>query len=94
MPTVLVSPRDPIPLGFTFSFPVVQTALDAGTIVAWNKDFQCDDVIGLDPVILLPEAIEAIVRARTLRACTPYPLGRARAHALGHPARSHRRPGE
>jgi len=37
---------DPIPLGFTFSFPMEQRGLDVGILVAWTKSFNCPGVIG------------------------------------------------
>ena len=33
-------------LGFTFSFPVRQTALDEGILVCWNKGFTAEGAIG------------------------------------------------
>nr|CAD7396701.1 unnamed protein product [Timema poppensis] len=47
-----------LPLGFTFSFPLVQVALDAGLILKWTKGFDAKDAIGQDPVTLLREAIK------------------------------------
>jgi hexokinase len=46
-----------INLGFTFSFPVQQTALNKGTILLWNKGFNCANSIGKDVVTLLSEAL-------------------------------------
>ncbi len=37
-------------LGFTFSYPVNQTALDAGTLIRWTKGFKIQDVVGKDVV--------------------------------------------
>jgi hexokinase len=54
--------KTPVPLGFTFSFAVHQKNIDSGTIIGWNKDFKCDDIIGLDPVRLLQDAIDKTVR--------------------------------
>jgi hexokinase len=47
-------------LGFTFSFPVEQTALAAGTLVTWNKGFGAGagDVVGQDVVQLLQAQLE------------------------------------
>ena len=47
-----------IPLGFTFSFGVQQKTIDSGVILGWNKDFKCDDVLGLDPVQLLQQSLK------------------------------------
>ena len=46
-----------LPLGFTFSFPLVQQGLTKGTLVRWTKGFNCSGVIGEDVVGLLEEAI-------------------------------------
>nr|AFJ73476.1 hexokinase 3 [Neocallimastix frontalis] len=46
-----------IPLGFTFSFPVDQTAIDKGYLMVWTKGFDCKDTINKDVVALLNEAL-------------------------------------
>ena len=46
-----------LPLGFTFSFPVHQTGLTAGTLIQWTKDFTADGVVGEDIISLLREAV-------------------------------------
>jgi hexokinase len=50
--------NDPIKLGFTFSFPVDQHALDVGTLVHWNKGFEVEDVVGENVVNLLRDAFK------------------------------------
>ncbi|GAA5920610.1 hypothetical protein JCM1841_001473 [Sporobolomyces salmonicolor] len=45
-------------LGFTFSFPVLQTALAAGTLINWTKGFECKNAVGKDVVQLLQEALD------------------------------------
>nr|CAD7446146.1 unnamed protein product [Timema bartmani] len=47
-----------LPLGFTFSFPLVQVALDSGLILKWTKGFDAKDAVGQDPVTMLREAIK------------------------------------
>jgi hexokinase len=32
-------------LGFTFSFPVKQTAINSGLLIGWTKGFTCDGVV-------------------------------------------------
>ena len=32
-------------LGFTFSFPVMQTSIDSGTLIKWTKGFSIDDAV-------------------------------------------------
>ena len=46
-----------LPLGFTFSFPVVQTSLTAGTLKKWTKDFKAAGAEGRDVTQMLQEAI-------------------------------------
>jgi len=45
-------------LGFTFSFPVEQTALNSGKLLVWNKGFSASDVVGRDVVSLLQAQLE------------------------------------
>lgn len=48
-----------IPLGFTFSFPVEQTAINRGRLLRWTKGFNCPDAIGKDVVELLQRSLDA-----------------------------------
>lgn len=45
-------------LGFTFSFPVEQTAIDAGKLLTWTKGFSAKNAIGQDVVKLLQDAFD------------------------------------
>jgi len=47
-----------LPLGFTFSFPMVQEGLNKGILVTWTKSFACPDGVGQDAVKMLEEAID------------------------------------
>nr|XP_033336328.1 hexokinase-1-like [Megalopta genalis]XP_033336337.1 hexokinase-1-like [Megalopta genalis] len=47
-----------LPLGFTFSFPMVQHSLDIGMLVTWTKTFNCPDAVSEDAVRLLREALD------------------------------------
>ena len=47
-----------LPLGFTFSFPLVQEGLAKGILTKWTKGFNCAGVEGEDVVVLLQEALE------------------------------------
>jgi len=51
------SDSDTLELGFTFSFPVIQTAIDAGTLLRWTKGFSCPGAVGNDIVRLLQAAL-------------------------------------
>ncbi|XP_063926103.1 hexokinase type 2-like isoform X4 [Zophobas morio] len=46
-----------LPLGFTFSFPLMQKGLTKGLLERWTKGFNCSGVIGNDVVQLLKDAI-------------------------------------
>lgn len=43
-------------LGFAFSFPVQQTAIDRGKLIRWTKGFACGNAIQKDVVALLQDA--------------------------------------
>lgn len=43
-------------VGFCFSFPVQQTAVDAGRLLRWTKGFENPGAVGKDPAILLADA--------------------------------------
>ncbi|XP_004510315.1 hexokinase-1-like [Cicer arietinum] len=45
-------------LGFTFSFPVMQTSIASGNLIKWTKGFNIDDAVGQDVVAELSKAIE------------------------------------
>lgn len=56
------TPKDTAPdavyLGFTFSFPVEQTALGSGTLLGWTKGFSAKNAQGNDVVQLLQSAFD------------------------------------
>eukprot|EP00208_Stichococcus_sp_RCC1054_P000886 CAMPEP_0206137798 /NCGR_PEP_ID=MMETSP1473-20131121/2852_1 /ASSEMBLY_ACC=CAM_ASM_001109 /TAXON_ID=1461547 /ORGANISM="Stichococcus sp, Strain RCC1054" /LENGTH=496 /DNA_ID=CAMNT_0053531037 /DNA_START=413 /DNA_END=1903 /DNA_ORIENTATION=- len=43
-------------VGFCFSFPIAQTALDKGTLIKWVKGFDCPGAVGQDVMTLLRDA--------------------------------------
>ena len=45
-------------LGFTFSFPVKQNAIDQGYLMHWNKGFTCSGVVKHDVARLLNDALK------------------------------------
>ncbi|KAG0234228.1 glucokinase [Actinomortierella wolfii] len=49
---------DRLELGFTFSFPVSQTSLDAGMLLRWTKGYSCAGAVGNDIVQLLQSALD------------------------------------
>lgn len=48
----------PLPLGFTFSFPMAHHSLDSACLVTWTKTFDCPDVVDRDVVKLLQQSLE------------------------------------
>jgi len=49
---------DELYLGFTFSFPVAQTALARGTLLTWTKGFSAKNAVGADVGQLLQDAFD------------------------------------
>lgn len=45
-------------VGFCFSFPIDQTALDSGTLIKWVKGFDCEGAVDKDVMGLLRDAFE------------------------------------
>ncbi|CAO3654462.1 unnamed protein product [Mucor fragilis] len=44
-------------LGYTFSFPVLQSRINRGILSTWTKGFACTGAVGKDPVLLLQDAL-------------------------------------
>jgi len=72
-------------LGFTFSFPTKQTALNAGNLIAWNKEFAASGVIGEDVVSLLQSQFEARGINLKVKALANDTVGTMEASAYIHP---------
>ncbi|XP_005179307.1 hexokinase-1 [Musca domestica] len=49
-------------MGFTFSFPMRQSALDSGVLVTWTKSFNCPSVVGQDAVLILRKFLKKYKR--------------------------------
>lgn len=47
-------------LGFTFSFPVQQLAINRGNLMRWTKGFDIPDAVGKDVCLLLQRAIDKL----------------------------------
>ncbi|GAB2269342.1 Hexokinase isoenzyme 2 [Dionaea muscipula] len=45
-------------LGFTFSFPVLQTSINSGTLIKWTKGFSIAEAVGQDVVAELTKALK------------------------------------
>ncbi|XP_020706631.1 hexokinase-1-like [Athalia rosae] len=50
--------NEELPMGFTFSFPMIQHSLETGILVTWTKTFNCQNVVNQDAVKLLREALQ------------------------------------
>ncbi|KAJ6224186.1 hypothetical protein RDWZM_002731 [Blomia tropicalis] len=48
-----------LPLGFTFSFPMNQLAIDVGQLKTWTKNYDLPDAVGQDVASLLQQSIES-----------------------------------
>ncbi|KAK9462108.1 hexokinase-domain-containing protein [Lipomyces oligophaga] len=53
-------PEHVLKLGFTFSFPVNQTAINRGTLIRWTKGFDVKDAVGKDVCQLLQEQLDKL----------------------------------
>ncbi|KAF2097559.1 putative hexokinase HXK1 [Rhizodiscina lignyota] len=51
------SENEPLPLGFTFSYPAIQDYIDHGVLQTWTKGFDIDGVEGQDVAEQVQEAI-------------------------------------
>ena len=47
-------------MGFTFSFPTEQDAINSGRLIVWNKEFNASGCLGEDVVALLQQAFSAV----------------------------------
>lgn len=55
-----ISDEDIFDLGFTFSFPVNQVAINSGHLARWTKGFDIQETIGQDVCALLQQEIDAL----------------------------------
>lgn len=53
-------PSQTLKLGFTFSFPVEQTAIDRGKLIRWTKGFNLPDCVGRDIVEFFQKHIDRV----------------------------------
>jgi len=54
------APDQKLALGFTFSFPVTQKAINHGTLLRWTKGYDIKDAIGKDVCALLQTELDAL----------------------------------
>jgi hexokinase len=74
-----------VPMGFTFSFPVDQMAINSGTLVKWTKGFNAPGVEGKDVVELLQKAFERKGVKVAIKALVNDTVGTLIAHAYSDP---------
>ncbi|KAF9332362.1 glucokinase [Linnemannia elongata] len=79
------SGSDTLELGFTFSFPVTQTAIDAGMLLRWTKGYSCPGAVGNDIVQLLQEALNRNEVNVHVAALVNDTVGTLLAHSYKHP---------
>ncbi|TPX54962.1 hexokinase [Powellomyces hirtus] len=80
-----IDPKEKRALGFTFSFPVEQNAIDHGTLMQWNKGFACSGVLGVDVVNLLNKAMKKAGMNITATALVNDTVGTLVSHAYRDP---------
>lgn len=56
-----------VPLGFSFSYPMIQKSVDSGFLVTWTKSYDLPDAINKDAVELLRRSIKEKVSWFTCR---------------------------
>jgi hexokinase len=74
-----------VPMGFTFSFPVHQTAINRGSLVKWTKGFSAAGVEGSDVVELLQAAFQRKGLNINIKAIVNDTVGTLIAHAYTDP---------
>ncbi|KAI8092464.1 hexokinase-domain-containing protein [Halteromyces radiatus] len=72
-------------LGFTFSFPVLQTAINRGTLMHWTKGFNCSGAINKDVVVMLQDAFLRKNLNVNIAAIVNDTVGTLMAHTYLHP---------
>ncbi|KAG0347401.1 glucokinase [Podila humilis] len=79
------SDSETLELGFTFSFPVTQSAIDAGVLLRWTKGFCCPGAVGHDVVQLLQQALDRNSVDVHVAALVNDTVGTLLAHSYTHP---------
>ncbi|KAF9408859.1 glucokinase, partial [Entomortierella beljakovae] len=72
-------------LGFTFSFPVLQTSINRGTLISWTKGFDARGMVGKDPVSMLQDAFNRRHLPVRVAALVNDTVGTLLSHAYNHP---------
>ncbi|CAG8457158.1 10472_t:CDS:2 [Diversispora eburnea] len=79
-----IQENDKIDLGFTFSFPVIQTAIDKGILLKWTKGFTCTGAVGNDIISILQKSLDRKSLPVKVTALINDTVGIALAHAYYH----------
>ncbi|CEI87518.1 hypothetical protein RMCBS344292_01929 [Rhizopus microsporus] len=74
-----------IQLGYTFSFPVLQTSINRGVLKQWTKGFACSGAVGRDVAILLQDSFRRKNLNVNIAAIVNDTVGTLMAHAYKHP---------
>ncbi|KAF9123985.1 glucokinase [Mortierella sp. 14UC] len=72
-------------LGFTFSFPVLQTGINSGTLIDWTKGYSCQGMVGKDPAEYLQQALLSRNLSVNVSALMNDTVGTLLSHAYLHP---------
>ncbi|KAI8056289.1 hexokinase-domain-containing protein [Gilbertella persicaria] len=74
-----------IQLGYTFSFPVLQTSINRGVLKQWTKGFNCSGAVGKDVTILLQDSFRRKNLNVNIAAIVNDTVGTLMAYAYKHP---------
>ncbi|CAH1758505.1 24505_t:CDS:2 [Entrophospora sp. SA101] len=80
-----LSMGEKLKLGFTFSFPVEQTAINKGKLIHWTKGFDCPGAAGKDVVFMLQESLNFKGVPVEVVALINDTVGTLLAHSYEHP---------
>lgn len=79
------SSQETIQLGYTFSFPVLQTSINRGVLKQWTKGFNCSGAVGKDVTILLQDSFRRKNINVNIAAIVNDTVGTLMAYAYKHP---------
>ncbi|KAI9240511.1 MAG: hexokinase-domain-containing protein [Podila humilis] len=82
---IKVTQGSELELGFTFSYPVLQTSINSGTLITWTKGFQAGGLVKNDPAAFLQNAFTARGVPIRVAALINDTVGTLLAHAYQHP---------
>jgi len=77
--------KEIIQIGYTFSFPILQTSVNRGVLKQWTKGFSCLGAVGKDPAVLLQDAFRRKNLNVHIAAIVNDTVGTLMAHAYQNP---------